>query len=132
MPENEQHFYTARDLIKTFTSKYKSILLVTREDMEILAEHKGKVYHYSDVDRNRMIIREKDLNAMPSKTDIAIDLNLKPTLLSAYITGTRGRKMTVGMRSGEFDRFYTVLMRSGKSYQDTIRTIFSFLGFMKS
>lgn len=131
MPSDDLEFYQARDLLKIISRTYDNIILITSAEQDLTAEHKGgQIFHYPIVDKQAKIIHEKDMIRLPVKGEIALDLSSRPSLVSAYITATRGKLLTGGIHSDEYDRFFTVCFKQGGSYKATLETMFSFLGMI--
>lgn len=130
MPADDLEFYQARDLLKIVSQTYRNIILITSAEQDLTAEHKGQVFHYPIVDKKAKVIHKKDMDKLPAKGVIALDLSSKPSLLSAYITATHGKLFTGGIHSAKYDKFFTICFKQGKSYQATLETLFSFLGMI--
>ncbi len=130
MPHDPDKFYEARDCLHTIKGSDHWILLVLGRDMEPLAEHSGKTEVYPQISKAPFPIKEESVKNIPAKFDIAIDLSPKPTPLTAYITGTRGKKMTIGLQSGELDQFYTALVNSHDDYKTSVKTMLGLAGLI--
>ncbi|MFA5434757.1 MAG: hypothetical protein WC372_01815 [Candidatus Neomarinimicrobiota bacterium] len=127
MPQDHKFFYEARDLIKDIPGSGQSITLVLSRGHEVLAEHKGPVLTYPPALKKPFPVREDQLRDIPRDFDIAIDLSPEPTALTAYISGTRAKKLSIGMQSRDLDPFYTVLVRSAGEYRDSVMSMLSFI-----
>ncbi|MFO7841011.1 MAG: hypothetical protein R6V48_02470 [Fidelibacterota bacterium] len=131
MPDDHKLFYEARSCIKEIRQKNLRVTLVLNKDLELLAEHSGKTSVYPHILKKPFPIHESQLEGIPSGYDIAIDLSLRPTALTAYITGTRGKKLTAGFKSGDFDPFYTVLVKPSDNYYTSVMTMLSLAGLVE-
>jgi len=130
MPKDHHHFYEARECLQLIRDHEHWILLVLNKDLELLAEHKGKTEIYPPQLKKPFPVREDAVRHIPAKFDIAIDLSPKPDPTTAYITGTRGRKMTIGLKSGDLDPFYTVLVNPHDDYKTSVKTMLGLAGFV--
>lgn len=130
MPRDHDKFYIARNCLQQIKGSDHWILLVLGREMELLAEHSGKTEVYPHISKTPFPIQEESVKNIPAKFDIAIDLSPKPTPLTAYITGTRGKKMTIGLQSNELDPFYTALVRPGDDYKSSVETMLSLAGLV--
>ena len=128
MPRDPDKFYEARDCLHMIKGSDHWILLVLARDMELLAEHTGKTALYPQISKAPFPIREERVKNIPAKFDIAVDLSPEPTPLTAYITGTRGKKMTIGLKSGELDPLYTVLVNPHDDYKTSVKTMLALAG----
>lgn len=129
MPRDHRYFYEARECLQKIKDHEHWILLVLGRDMELLAEHTGKTEVYPHEPSKPFPIREETVRSIPARFDIAIDLSPEPSPTTAYITGTRGKKMTIGLKHGELDPFYTVLVNPHDDYKTSVMTILSLAGF---
>ncbi|MDD5709924.1 MAG: hypothetical protein PHC77_05300 [Candidatus Marinimicrobia bacterium] len=127
MPPDHKFFYEARDLIKDISGSGKTITLILSRGQEVLAEHKGPVLTYPPAPKRPFPVREDQLGDIPRNFDIAIDLSPEPTVLTAYITGTRAKKLSVGIQSRDLDPFYTVLIHPAGEYMDSVILMLSFI-----
>ncbi|MDZ7796638.1 MAG: hypothetical protein U5N56_06175 [Candidatus Marinimicrobia bacterium] len=132
MPDDHKLFYEARSCVKEIRQKNLHVTLVLNKDLELLAEHSGKTSTYPHIVKKPFPIHENQLKDIPSGFDIAIDLSLPPTALTAYITGTRGTKLTAGFKSGDYDPFYTVLVKPSGNYYTSVMTMLSLAGLVGS
>ena len=130
MPKDEHHFYEARECLQEIKDHDHWVLLVLKKEHELVAEHKGKTEVYPSVSSSSLPVKEDAVKSIPVKFDIAIDLSPKPDPMSAYITGTRGKKMTIGLKSGDLDPFYTILVNPNEDYKESVRTMLRFGGFV--
>jgi hypothetical protein len=128
MPDDHKYFYEARDCLKGIPKKGLRITLVLNRKLELLAEHPGETAVYPDPPKKPFPLRESLFNAIPGDFDIAIDLSPQPTAMTAYITGTRGKKLTIGPESGKYDPFYTVLVKTSDRYPASVMTMLSLAG----
>ncbi len=129
MPRDSHHFYEARECLQQIKDHEHWVLLVLGRDMELLAEHSGKTEVYPHKPSKPFPINEETVHNIPLKFDIAIDLSTEPSPTTAYITGTRGKKVTIGLKKGELDPFYTVLVNPAEDYKTSVRTMLSLAGF---
>jgi hypothetical protein len=129
MPKDPDSFYAARECLQMIKKSDHWILLVLGREMELLAEHSGKTEVYPHTSQKPFPIQEESVKKIPTKFDIAIDLSPNPTPLTAYITGTRGKKMTIGLKSGELDPFYTALVNPHDDYKTSVKTMLGLAGF---
>ncbi len=130
MPKDDHHFFEARECLHQITDHSHWVLLVLKKEHEIIAEHSGKTEVYPPPARKPFPLREDMVRNIPKKFDIAIDLSEKPDPVSAYITGTRGKKMTIGLKSGALDHFFTVLVNPHDDYKASVRTMLGLAGFV--
>ena len=128
MPRDHDDFYIARDCLQHIKGSGHWILLVLGRDMELQAEHSGKTEIYPPPSKTPFPIKEDSVKNIPAKFDIAIDLSPEPTPLSAYITGTRGKKMTIGLKSGTLDQLYTALVNPHDDYKKSVITMLELAG----
>ncbi len=128
MPRDHDSFYVARECFQQIKGSDYWILLVLGREMELLAEHSGKTEVYPHISKTPFPITEESVKNIPAKFDIAIDLSPNPTPLTAYITGTRGKKMTIGLQSGELDPFYTALVNPHDDYKTSVKTMLGLAG----
>lgn len=129
MPRDHDSFYLARECLQLIKGEDHWILLVLGREMELLAEHSGKTEVYPHMSKTSFPIREESVKNIPMKFDIAIDLSPVPTPLTAFITGTRGKKMTIGLQSGELDPLYTALVNPHDDYKTSVKTMLGLAGF---
>ncbi len=127
MPPDHKYFYEARDFLKNISTKKMSISIVLIRGQEALSEHKGPILNYPPPLKKAFPIPEAQVPGLPKSFDIAIDLSPEPTPLTAYITGTRAKKLSIGMQSPKLDAFYTVVIQSKGEYRDSLKSMFSFL-----
>ncbi len=130
MPRDDSHFYEAREVLHKIKDHDHWVMLVLEKDLELLAEHSGKTEVYPPATSKPFPISEEMVRNIPKKFDIAIDLSPQPSPITAYITGTRGKKMTIGLKKGELDPFYTVLVNPHDDYKTSIITILNIAGFL--
>lgn len=130
MPRDDHHFYEARECLQQIKDHEHWVLLVLNKGHELIAEHRGKTEVYPPAAKKPFPIKEDSVKAIPGKFDIALDLSPKPDPLTAYITGTRGKKMTVGLKNGDLDAFYTVLVNPHDDYKTSVRTMLELAGFV--
>lgn len=127
MPKNHTHFNEAFECVKNIQSKHIIITLIhDRQEKKI--DFKGKLLPYPEEAKREFPISRKRLEKIPERYDIAIDLSPEPSILSAYITGTRGKKMTIGIKSGELDVFYTALIDPAEEYKKAVKTMIELAG----
>jgi len=129
MPKDPDSFYAARECLQQIKGSDYWILLILGREMELLAEHSGKIEVYPHISKTPFPIKEESVKNIPAKFDIAIDLSPNPTPLTAYITGTRGKKMTIGLKSGKMDSFYTALVNPHDDYKTSVKTMLGLAGF---
>ena len=129
MPRDPEKFYEARECLRKIKGSDHWILLVLGRDMELLAEHSGKTEIYPHPSKTPFPIREDSVKSIPAKFDVAIDLSPQPSPLTAYITGTRGKKMTIGLKSGVLDPLYTALVNPHDDYKTSVLTMLGLAGF---
>lgn len=130
MPQDHKYFYEARACIQKIRQPKFQILLVLNRELELQAEHHGKTEIYPHLPSNPFPIQEKMINNIPKRFDIAIDLSPKPSPLTAYITGTRGKNLTIGLESDKLNSFYTVLVKPGNNYRESVITMLSLAGLL--
>lgn len=130
MPRDHEHFYEARECLHRIKDHRHWVLLVLSKDLELLVEFPGKTEIYPPVMKKPFPVREETVRHIPAKFDIAVDLSPQPSPVSAYITGSRGKKMTIGLKKGELDPFYTVLVNPHQDYKMSVRTMLSLAGFV--
>jgi len=130
MPKDEHHFYEARECLQQIKDHDHWVLLVLNKEYELVAEHRGKTEIYPPDTSRSFPVNENTVKNIPAKFDIAIDLSPKPDPSTAYITGTRGKKMTIGLKSGALDPFYTILVNPNEDYKESVRTMLRFGGFV--
>ena len=127
MPKNHTHFNEAFECVKNIQSAHIIITLIhDRAEKEI--NYKGKLLSYPEESKRAFPITKRRLEKIPERYDIAIDLSPEPSILSAYITGTRGKKMTIGLKSGELDVFYTALVDPAEEYKKAVATMIELAG----
>ncbi len=130
MPSDHKYFYEARACIQEIHQPQLQILLVLSRELELQAEHHGKTEIYPQLPSNPFPIHEEIVNNIPKYFDIAIDLSPQPSPLTAYITGTRGKKLTIGLENKQLNSFYTVLVKPGDNYRDSVMTMLSLAGLV--
>ncbi len=130
MPAEHEPFYDARACLLDVDRKYLDITLVLDKAHELLAEHSGRIVTYPRELKKPFPVHEEQLKDIPKDYDIAIDLSPRPAALTAYITGTRGKKMTIGTKSRDFDPFYTVLIKPSEDYRHSVMTMLSVAGLL--
>jgi len=130
MPRDPDKFYEARECLQQIKGSDHWVLLVLGREMELLAEHSGKTEVYPHISKTSFPVTEESVRNIPAKFDIAVDLSPVPTPLTAYITGTRGKKMTIGLKSGEMDLFYTALVNPHDDYKTSVKTMLGLAGLI--
>jgi hypothetical protein len=131
MPDDHKYFYEARSCVQEITRKDVHITLVLNRELELLAEHSGGTEVYPTPLPRPFPISEEKVKHIPSEFDVALDLSPQPTPLTAYITGTRGKKLTAGLKSPDLDAFYTVIIHRAESYRESIMTMLSASGLLE-
>jgi hypothetical protein len=129
MPRDDHHFYEARECLQQVKDHKHWVLLILNKEHELTAEHSGKTEIYPPDTKRDFPVREDRVSNIPHKFDIAVDLSPKPDPTTAYITGSRGKKMTIGLKSGDLDAFYTMLINPHDDYKTSVRTMLRFAGF---
>ena len=129
MPKDEHSFYEARECLQLIKDHEHWVMLVLKKEHELVAEHSGKTEVYPPDTKRTFPVREESIKRIPVKFDIAIDLSPKPDPTTAYITGTRGKKMTIGLKTGTLDPFYNVLVNPHDDYKESVKTMLRFAGF---
>jgi hypothetical protein len=130
MPRDNSRFYEAREVLHKIKNHDHWVMLILEKELELLAEHSGKTEVYPPAGSKPFPLTEEMLRHIPKNFDIAIDLSPQPTPTTAYITGTRGKKMTIGLKSGELDPFYTVLVNPHDDYKTSVITMLNIAGFV--
>ncbi len=130
MPPDHKYFYEARACLQEIRKPQTEILLVLSHDLELLAEHHGKTEIYPQTLKKPFPLREDQVANIPKRFDVALDLSPEPTPMTAYITGTRGKKLTLGFSSGTLDPFYTALVEKGEDYRASVMTLLALGGLI--
>jgi hypothetical protein len=129
MPQNHTHFGTALDCVNKIEDKaFDVTIIVDQEEVKVEDFYQGKILKYPPELNRPFPIKEEKLVHIPEHYDVAIDLSQEPGVMSAYLTGSRGRKMTIGLKSGELDVFYTVLIEPVDEYKKAIETMLGVAG----
>ena len=131
MPDDHKYFYEARSCVQEIKRNNIQITLVLNRELELLAEHRGRTEIYPLSLQRPFPVPEEKVNHIPAEFDLALDLSPQPSPLSAYITGTRGKKLTAGLKSPDLDAFYTVIINRAESYRESIITMFSASGLLE-
>jgi hypothetical protein len=130
MPADHKYFYEARSCIQEISKKNIKITLILSRELELLAEHHGKTEVYPLLASKPFPIPKDKIGHIPTAFDVALDLSPEPCPLTAYITGTRGKKLTVGLKSTDLDPFYTILVNPAENYSESVMTLLSVAGLL--
>ncbi len=130
MPRDHKYFYEARDCVSEIKSEGLNVTLVINQAQDVLAEHQGPLVHYPLFTQRPFPVHEEDVSEIPEKFDLVLDLSPQPSALSAYITGTRAKYLSIGIESEKLNAFYTVLIKPCKEYMDTVTTALSVAGLL--
>lgn len=129
MPRDHAHFNPALECVQKVCDERLKITIVVDKDMkDVKNSSSTHVLVYPDGMKKSFPIKDELLKSIPEHFDVAVDLSSEPGILSAYITGTRGRKMTVGLKSGELDVFYTALIEPIGEYKEAVKTMLGVAG----
>lgn len=129
MPQNHNEFITALDCLNKITNQALDMtIIINKKESEAAKLIQAKILEYPSEKNRAFPIKEEKLGHILPHYDVAIDLSSKPGAMSAYITGSRGRKMTVGLKSGELDVFYTVLIDPLSDYKKAVETMLHVAG----
>ena len=129
MPRDPHDFYEARECLHLIKDHDHWVMLVVNKDLELLTEFSGKTEIYPPMATRSFPVKSESVANIPKKFDVAIDLSPIPSPVTAYITGTRGKKMTIGLKNGDLDSFYTVLVNPHDDYKTSVRTMLELAGF---
>lgn len=127
MPRNHTHFNEAYECVKNIQSSHVIVTLIHEPDEKNI-NYKGKLLVYPKPNKRAFPIKKRTLEKIPERFDVAIDLSPEPSILTAYLTGTRGKKMTIGLKSGELDVFYTTLVDPTEEYKEAVKTMLLLAG----
>lgn len=131
MPQNHTHFDTALACVNRIVNNEINVtIVVDRNEAQVDGTYQGKILKYPLSLKRSFPIKDKELDYIPTHYDIAIDLSPEPNELSAYITGSRGRKMTIGLKSGHLDVFYTALIEPVGEYEKAVETMLGLAGLI--
>lgn len=130
MPRDHKYFYEARDCVSDIRRPGPKVTLVINPAQDVLTEHKGPLVHYPIFIKKPFPVREEDIPEIPRKFDLVLDLSPQPSALTAYITGTRAKKLSIGIQSEKFNDFYTVLIKASGEYIETVTTALSTAGLI--
>ncbi|MBW6458072.1 MAG: hypothetical protein K0B52_02800 [FCB group bacterium] len=125
MPADHKYFYEARSCIQEINKKDIKITLILSRELELLAEHRGKTEVYPVLASKPFPVPRDKTEHIPRAFDIALDLSPEPSPLTAYITASRGKKLTIGLKSADLDRFYTILVNPAENYRESVMTLLS-------
>ncbi len=130
MPRNHKHFKSALDCVNRIKNNDIDVTLIVGGQENVTDIDRVEVLRYPVNLKKPFPVKDVYLEHISAKYDVTIDLSPEPDTLSAYITGSRSRKMSIGLKSGKFDVFYTALIEPVGDYKKAVETMLNLAGLI--